>query len=327
VTTAKHNTKVNAHGKHQMNLPKLIENFGSEDKCHDYLEELRWPDGVTCPRCESKKISRISKRRQFDCDSCRYQFSVRAGTIFHDSHLPIWKWFLAVYLMCESKKGISANQLKRTLAVSYKTAWYLCHRIRHAMRDDSPDLLEGIIEVDETYIGGKAKNRHVNERAKRRGERQGKGGGLSDKTMVMGAIARDGDIRLKIGPKATEVILEAFIRSAVDPDEAEKIITDAHKAYAGLKHGDAKHESVDHSADEWVRGDAHTNTVESAWSLLKRSIIGSYHQLSEKHLEAYLDEFSFRFNNRNNPWLFRDTMLKLITEDPMTYKELTAQRE
>src|SRR6266850_5659077 len=138
-----------------VDLPELIERFGSEDKCHAYLEELRWPKGVECPRCRSKKISRIKARRQFDCDGCRYQFSVRVGTLFHDSKLPLWKWFLAVYMMCEAKKGVSANQLKRTLGVSYKTAWYLCHRIRKAMQEMNADKLGGTVEVDETYIGGK----------------------------------------------------------------------------------------------------------------------------------------------------------------------------
>src|SRR3954453_23730721 len=138
-----------------MDLVKLIEDFGSEDKCREFLEHLRWPDGVRCPRCDSEKISRIIKRNQFDCDSCRYQFSVTAGTLFHDSHLPLWKWFLAIYMMVESRKSISANQLKRTLSVSYKTAWYLAHRIREAMGDDDQPLLRGIIEVDETYVGGK----------------------------------------------------------------------------------------------------------------------------------------------------------------------------
>ena len=140
--------------KQEVNLVNLIERFGNEGKCQDYLEDLRWSDGVTCPRCGSKSISRYREKYVYDCNSCRYQFSVTAGTIFHDSHLPLWKWFLATYLMCESKKGISANQVKRALSVSYKTAWYLCHRIRNAMSDGTPNLLKGIVEVDETYVGG-----------------------------------------------------------------------------------------------------------------------------------------------------------------------------
>ena len=139
-----------------LDLVALIEEFGSEDKCREYLEQLRWPDGIKCPRCTSSRISRIKKRDQFDCDNCRYQFSVTAGTIFHDSHLPLWKWFLAIYTVGESKKGISANQLKRMLHVAYKTAWYMCHRIRAAMRDDMAELLSGIVEADETHFGGRA---------------------------------------------------------------------------------------------------------------------------------------------------------------------------
>ncbi len=135
-----------------MNLPDLIERFGDQDRCRAYLEELRWREGVRCPRCDSEKVSRIVKRNQFDCDSCRYQFSVTAGTLFHDSHLPLTKWFLAIYLIGESKKGISARQLQRMLSVSYKTAWCLAHRIRKAMGEDDQPLLRGIVEMDETWL-------------------------------------------------------------------------------------------------------------------------------------------------------------------------------
>src|SRR5438034_3898044 len=161
------------------NLVDLIETFGADDKCRQYLEELRWPKGVTCPRCDGTVISRILKRNQFDCDSCRYQFSATAGTIFHDSHLPLTKWFLATYIVVESKKGISANQLKRMLSISYKTAWYLCHRIRKAMEEATPKPLTGTVELDETYIGGK--RRHVGS------------GNLDNKTMMLGALARGGE--------------------------------------------------------------------------------------------------------------------------------------
>src|SRR5579864_3059921 len=138
-----------------MNLVELIEQFGTDAQCRQTLEHLRWPKGVTCPACKSDKISRIFGRDQFDCDSCRYQFSATAGTIFHDSHLPLTKWFLATYIVAESKKGISANQLKRMLSISYKTAWYLYHRIRKAMEEANPKPLSGTVELDETYIGGK----------------------------------------------------------------------------------------------------------------------------------------------------------------------------
>jgi transposase-like protein len=143
--------------KAEMNLPKLIAEFGSDDKCRARLTELRWPNGVTCPRCQSKSVSTIADRGQYDCNACRYQFSVTSGTIFHDTHLSLSKWFLAIYLMTESKKGMSALQMKRTLCIAYETAWYLCHRIRAAMREINSELLRGIVEVDETYVGGKVR--------------------------------------------------------------------------------------------------------------------------------------------------------------------------
>ena len=293
--------------RQEYDLVGLIERFGSEDQCHEFLEHLRWPKGVRCPRCNSDKISRIAKRRQFDCDSCRYQFSVRVGTLFHDSKLPLWKWFLAVYLMCESKKGISANQLKRTLGVSYKTAWYLCHRIRSAMEQEGEALLRGTVEVDETYIGGYV-------RGKGRGYR-------GNKTMVIGAIERGGQLRLGTASGPTRANLRGFVRKNVDGD-AEAIYTDEFIAYGDMNDYNTKHERVNHAEDEWVRGIVHTNTVESAWSLFDRAIMGSYHKLSVKHLPAYLDEFAFRFNNRENPYMFRDTVLRLVEGDALPYREL-----
>jgi transposase-like protein len=299
----------------EYDLVELIEQFGSEDKCHEYLEGLRWPDGVECPRCESTKISRIVKRRQFDCDSCRYQFSVRVESLFHDSKLPLWKWFLAVYLMIESKKGISANQLKRTLGVSYKTAWYLCHRIRAAMVDESGDMLHGIVEADETYVGGKTGGyRDKKEAARHRRD---------NKTVVLGAVERGGRVRLRVAPDATSASVKGFLKDVVS-DDAEAIFTDSHRSYRGIADHNTRHEYVDHSRDEWVRGQVHTNTVESVWSLFDRSVIGSYHKLSVKHLPAYLDEAAFRWNNRHNPYLFRDTLLRLIESDNLTYAKLTA---
>ena len=292
-----------------MNLPELFEKFGSEENCRAYLEELRWPNGVECPRCESDSISRISTRNQLDCNQCRYRFSATSGTLFHDSHLPLSKWFMAVYLMGESKKGISAKQMERMLAVSYKTAWYLAHRIRDAMGDDDQPLLRGIVEVDETYVGGK---------------RKGVGrGSLEGKTMVVGAVQRKGEIRLKVAGSNNRETLHGFIRENVDGD-TEAVYTDEWPAYRGVSDENTRHETVNHRAEEWVRGDVHTNTVESVWSLFDRAVIGAYHKLSAKHLPAYLDEVAFRFNNRSNPYLFRDTLLRLVDADSLTYEELTA---
>lgn len=295
-----------------MNLVELVQNFADEKKCRAYIEALRWPTGPTCPRCKGEKIYPILERDQFVCDSCKYQFSATAGTIFHDSHLPLWKWFLAVYLMAESKKGMSANQLKRTLSVSYKTAWYLCHRIRKAMAETNLEPLKGIVEIDETYIGGK--RRHVGK------------GYIGNKTMVLGAIQRGGHAHLRTEKrKPTKSVLREFIQEQIDLKNT-RLMTDEHPAYQGTCPGTV-HQTVNHKQEEWVRGDVHTNSIENAWSLFKRSVVGSYHKVSQKHLDAYLDEFEWRFNNRKNPYLFRDTILKLIASSNLEYKKLTAETE
>jgi transposase-like protein len=303
----------------EMDLPTLIESYGSEEKCRAYLEAIRWPDGLRCPRCQSAKISRIAKRGQFDCDSCRYQFSVTAGTIFHDSHLPLWKWFLAVYVVGESKKGISANQLKRMLHVSYKTAWYMCHRIRAAMRDDMAELLTGIVEADEAYFGGRGSNSPFGRKPSPAG-----------KATVLGVVEREGRVRVRVSqhrgihaqPSKEEIW--DFLTRAVS-DDAEAIYTDGAPQYVGFEDENTRHESVNHGTGQWVQADVHTNTIESVWSLFKRSVVGSYHHLSVKHLPAYLDEMAFRYNNRDNAYLFRDTLLRLIDAGSIKYAELIAE--
>ncbi len=203
-----------------VNLINLIEKYGSDDnKCREYLETLKWMGVVRCPRCGSEKISRIKKRGQFDCDACRYQFSVTAGTIFHDSHLPLWKWFLAVYLMAESKKGISANQLKRSLNVSYKTAWYLCHRIRKAMQEVTPSpQLCGVVEVDETYVGGK-----YDKRRKR---------GPWQKQPVMGLLQREGKFEAKTVQTTGKQVLCGIINQRIA--KGSQVMTDELQAYKNL---------------------------------------------------------------------------------------------
>jgi len=294
--------------KQDVDLVSLIERYHNESKCRGYLEELRWPDGIVCPRCTSSNVSTIAEREQYHCLSCQYHFSVTSRTIFHDSHLPLWKWFLAAYMMIESKKGVSANQIKRTLNISYKTAWYLCHRIREAMVVDNPIPLSKIIEVDETWVGGKRKN--VGH------------GYKGNKVLVAGAAQRDGEIRLEVIDDRSREILNEFMKKYI-ADNAEAIYTDDWPAYKGIADEDTRHETVNHSENEWVRGDVHTNYVENIWSLLKRSLVGSYHKVSKKHLDAYLDELEWRFNNRDNPYLFRDTLLKLLKAEVFPYRKLT----
>ena len=290
-----------------VNLISVIENYSDDDACRELLEKARWPNGIACPKCGNASVSRLAKRDQFECNACRYRFSVTSGTIFHDSHLPLRKWILAVYIMCESKKSISSRQLSRMLHVTPKTAWYLAHRIREALRLDNPRQLSGTVELDETYIGGKV---------------HGKGKGYIDnKTMVKGAVERGGEVRLETGKSATKAEIQDFIIRNVSPD-AEAIYTDEHASYGDLNDSNTRHERVAHKQEEWVRGDVHTNTVEGSWALFKRGVVGSYHKVSEKHLPRYLDEFAFRWNNRDNPHIFRDAVRELVTAGTLEYREL-----
>ena len=295
-----------------LDLIKLIDQFHDENKCRAYLEQLRWRKGPICPKCSSAEITRIYVRNQMNCKSCRHRFTVTAGTIFNDSHLPLWKWFVATYLMIESRKGMSANQLSRTLGVSYKTAWYLCHRIRKAMDEARLKLLTGTVEVDETYVGGKGHGK--------------RGRGTLNKAIAIGAIQRGGPVRLRSIEHASKQELHAFIKETVG-DEAAAIYTDQWKAYQGIADANTRHETVNHAKHQWVNGDVHTNSVENVWSLLKRSVVGSYHKVSAKHLDAYLNELEWRFNNRKNPRLFHDTMKKLIEADKMPFKELIKEEQ
>ncbi|MCY4471133.1 MAG: IS1595 family transposase [Thiotrichales bacterium] len=294
-----------------LNLVELIDRYNCDDKCRDTLELLRWPTGVCCTRCGDTDVNELEKHNRWHCRGCGYQFSVMSGTIMHDSHLPLRKWFLAIYLMVESRKGMSANQLKRTLGVNYRTAWYLCHRIREAMGNDPLEgpTLVGVVEVDETLVGGKAK---------------GKGRGYrGNKTLVAGALQRGGNVRLERVPDVKRGTLHGFIHRNVK-DEAEAIYTDELKSYLGIDDENTRHETVNHSQEVWVIGDVHTNSIENVWSLFKRSIIGAFHKMSAKHMDRYLSELEWRFNNRNNPRIFMDTLRRIVRTPHMTYRQLVA---
>lgn len=291
-----------------MDIARLIEDYGTEDKCIEALAQLRWPDGVTCPKCDSDQIGTIATRRLFQCNACDYQFSVRVGTVLQDSKLPLWKWFLATFLLIQAKKGMSAAQLSRTLGVTTKTGWYLAHRIRAAMTDDGTKL-DGTVEMDETFVGGKV---------------TGRGRGYKgNKALVLGAVERGDQVRITVGRSRDGAAFAQFLQTHVSAD-VEVVYTDDYRAYKTVREIKGKHDTVNHSQDEWVRGDVHTNTVESVWSLLQRSIIGSYHHVSIKHLPAYLDELEWRFNNRHNSYLFRDTLIKLCQSETLGYNELIA---
>jgi transposase-like protein len=293
----------------------VLREFGSDDSCRAYLEALRWPHKVTCPRCDSDKMSRVRERKVFDCDSCRYQFSVLAGTVFQDTKLPLSTWFATTYLMCESRKGISANQVKRMIGGSYKTSWYLCHRIRAAMKDaEIQPKMTGVVEMDETYVGG----HHIGHG---RGE-----AAQENKQVVIGIKQRNGALRFFHAQDASSGTLAQYVRENISTD-VEVLITDSFPGYNKNVIDGREHEIVNHRNKEYARYEdgfcITTNGIESAFSLLKRGIIGSWHKISAKHLQAYLDEMTWRFDNRNNPYLFRDTMMKLIEAPVLEYKKLT----
>lgn len=300
----------------RIDLPTLIETYHDEDACRTLLEGLRWPHGTTCPRCGSQHLSPIETRHKWDCMDCKYQFGVTAGTILQDTKLPLWKWFLATFLIAEAKKGVSANQVKRSIGVTYKSAWFMTHRIRAAMDLAGRErALTGTVEVDETWVGGKP----------RPGSGKGSRWTAAEKTMVLGAVERGGEVRMKVEHrKPDKLTLHSFIAAHVD-DKAPEIFTDSWAAYLGIQDEDTRHERVNHRQNEWVRGDVHTNTIEGVWSLLKRSIIGSYHHVSVKHLPSYLDEVSFKYNNRENPNIFRETLRAIVTTDPLQYRDLIAE--
>lgn len=272
-----------------MNLMDIIQKFSTEKACRKHLAKVRFPKGVPCVKCgaEPRRVSRIKTRDLYQCLECGYQYSPLVGTVFTDSHIPLTKWFIAIYLMCESKKSISASQVGRTIGVTYKTAWYLCHRIRAAMKNTDFKKLGGILEMDETYVGGKSHGT--------------RGRGASGKTPVVGILQRSGRVVFSVINEVTSEKLEEMLVDAAS-DEVELIITDEFTAYNSI--GKLfKHEQINHSKS-YVRGVVHTNGVENVWSLLKRSIIGAYHKVSRDYLPMYLAELAFRFNNRKEENVF-----------------------
>jgi transposase-like protein len=297
-----------------MTLVDVINLFDTDEKCRELLVRLRWPNGVECLRCHGPVVELATAKQLFYCKSCDYQFTVTASTIFNDSHLPLQKWFLATLLLCEARKGMSANQIKRTLGVSYKTAWYLCHRIRAAMKEVDRPMMDGTVEVDETYIG-----------ASQRGHSK-PGYGDCKKQIVVGIRQRGGDLRFFHAQDVKAGTLAQYIKETVSED-VDVIVTDEFNTYPTALRGTAfaeKHKTIKHKAKIYVEGEVHTNTVESAFSLLKRGIIGTWHRISAKHLAAYLDEMTFRFNRRKSHTLFLDTLRHMITAPVLTFEKLTA---
>jgi transposase-like protein len=276
-------------------LQDAIVYFSSPDNCREYLVAHRWPDGVTCPRCGSKNVLFQAKYNRWQCGSKHdlRQFTSKTGTIFEDSPLSLDKWLLAMWQVVNCKNGVSSYEIHRAVGVTQKTAWFMDHRIRVALGMATPDKLTGHVEADETFVGGKARNMHAHIRT-----RKITGTGGKDKTMVMGILERGKDgkpsqLRTKVVSNRRKKALQAEVREHVQAGSA--IYTDALKSYEGLD--EFEHEVVDHAV-EYVRGNVHTNGCENFWSLLKRGLHGTYVSVEPFQLFRYLDEQTFRFNNR-----------------------------
>jgi len=278
-----------------MDIVQIFEKFPTKDSCIEHIEKVRWNNEPRCPYCSSTKQSPMKKEYRYHCNNCNTSFSVMVGTIFHNTKLPLQKWFLAISLVINAKKGIAARQLGRDLNVTKDTAWRILMQIRKAMREYG-ELLQGIIEADETYVGGKNKNRHKNKKIK-----GGQGRGGKDKQPVFGIIQRDGKVKAGKVKDTKKQTLQKIISQNVK--KGSTIMTDEWVAYNGLAKN-YLHKIVNHGSGEYAKGDVYVNTIENFWSLFKRGFIGQYHQLSKRHMDKYLDEFCFRHNNRNNKNLF-----------------------
>lgn len=296
-------------------LIEAIRYFANQDVCTEFVAVLRWPNGPICPRCDGAEHSYLSTRRLWKCKVCKKQFSVKLGTIFEDSPLGLDKWLPSVWLIANSKNGISSHELGRALGVTQKSAWFMLHRIRLAMQTGSFEKFDGTVEVDETFIGGKARNMHKRERA-----RKITGTGGKDKTVVTGVLNRGGEVRTAVVPDRTKATLQAQVRQHVAPGAT--VYTDALESYNGLR-GDFTHSTIDH-AEEYVNGQVHTNGIENFWSLLKRGLHGTYVSVEPFHLFRYLDERVFTYNLRELTNLGRFTaVLHAVTGRRLTYAELT----
>jgi len=304
-------------------LQEAIAYFSDPERCFEYSVRMRWPNGkVQCPRCGSEQHSFISTRRIWFCKGCKKQFTVKVGTIFEDSAMGMDKWMVSVWLIVNCKNGISSYEVGRHLGITQKSAWFMMHRIRLAMQQRSfmklgTDGKE--VEVDETFIGGKARNMHVDKR-----ERRITGTGGKDKTAVMGILERGGDVRLAVVPNRRKKALQDQIRHHVSAGAA--LYSDALQSYDGLAQ-EYGHKVIDH-AETYVNGRVHTNGLENFWSLLKRGINGTYVSVEPFHLFRYLDEQAFRYNNRHKPMKDGDRFEKAMSHvfgKRLTYAELTGK--
>lgn len=290
--------------------------FKDEETCRDYFEQIRFQDGEYCPHCGNTLVYRFSNGKRFRCSACKKDFTIKTGTVFGESKVSMKKWFIAIYLLTTSKKGISSVQLAKQIGVTQKTAWFMDHRIRKALKQNKLQLF-GHVEMDETYIGGKEKNKHQSKRVKGT-----QGRNLKTKTPVFGMIQRKGDVKAKVVENVKMKTLEKEIVEHIKI--GTKLYTDELLSYSRI--GSLyPHESVKHGKGEYCREDIHSNSIESFWALFKRGYYGIYHTMSKKHLQKYVDEFVYRFNYRSAELenIFPDLLNKVSNSNRLTYKNLT----
>ncbi len=288
-------------------LAQFAVHFNSEEVCRKHFEAIRFVKGDFCPHCKHTKVFRFADGKRYRCDKCKKDFTIKTGTLFGESKIPLQKWFIAIYLLTTSKKGISSISLSEQVGVSQKTAWFMDMRIREALKQGKGKLL-GVVEVDETYLGGK----HVRK------------DGFRKKTAIMGMTERGGQIRaFQIPNRETQVILKAVMEN-VSPKA--HLMSDEAGVYRKIARLGYQHGSVKHGKRHWVRGNIHTNSIESFWALFKRNYHGTYHSMSKKHLQRYIDEVVFRFNNRHEDMAakFDIVTASIAKRGKLSHKVLTA---